>query len=108
MKELTTQEQAPIEIVQEQNKTQQLIGSVRKIKGTELYVMNVKTGEIKIAKFVEVEYHVNSKENPQGKIGHKLVLEDEEFRNESVYFVQAINVRNARRKFKKYFLKKLK
>jgi hypothetical protein len=74
----------------EQKMAERLLGSMKVIKGLTLYEMDMITGQIRKAKFVDRVMNIGSM-----SVKNKI-----QFRAKSMY-VQAINVKNAKRKFEK-------
>lgn len=92
----TVDDKTPTEFVKkaEQKKQQKHIGSIRLRRGLTLFQMNTETGKISKVSFDET--HVNPDFN-KGKVNvrHKVTY------NPKMLYVQALNMKNAKKKFEK-------
>jgi len=93
MKEIEQIDKDRIEIVgqKEQPKETKIVGRMKKIKGLTLYQLDTKSGVISKAKVVS---DTADFKNPNRKIG-KAKFE------ENCLYLQALNIKNAKRKFEK-------
>lgn len=84
---------APIEIKTPVKQEYKFVGSIQKIPGLRLYSYNTITGDIKLVK-VQQEVMLDI----HGKTTHKIKALDDP----KLLYVQALNLKNAARKFGKY------
>ena len=100
MKELEEQKQAPIEIreEQQQKKELKLIGSLLRRPGQTLFEINLTTGEINPATYKAETLELKGiREKVNVNLNTRLKVEVKE----NCYYIQALNKKNAIRKFNK-------
>jgi uncharacterized protein (UPF0216 family) len=90
MKELEQKSQIQKEIQKPVSYEKKIITSLRKIKGLSLYELNLKTNEVK-----KVETKTKAK-----VVGDTYKLKEEVVYNSDCIYIQALNLKNAKRKFK--------
>lgn len=100
MKELENNLVDKVEVIAEQKKQLQLLGSTHKHPGHNVFEMVVKTGEINVAKIEDQPNAFNplDKTAPRRK---KVVI------NEGCLYVTALNIASAKKKFVKHFNKQI-
>jgi hypothetical protein len=96
MKELETIPSIEVRSEQEQKKVQQLIRQQRRIPGLTLFEFNTKDSSIRPASFEKINVELKPQATTHALIQHRKVL----IKSSCVY-IQALNEKNARRKFAK-------